>query len=191
MPDVGDDRKRGKIAFELGCSAAAITYGHPLGYLPTGFLAVMIFYLVSGSTLEEAISNTMLLLVERPEYEKSGLAAMIARAVRASIKDTPCPETIEWLGGSWVGDETLAISLYCAMVANGDFARCVRLTVNLSGDSDSTGAITGNILGALLGKGTIPAEWTENVEMCDVVESMALDMYAFGELYGRAICCYF
>ena len=191
LPDVGDDRNRGELAFELGCAVAAITHGHPLGYLPAGFLAVMIFYLVSGSTLEDAISSAMLLLVERPEYEKSSLAAMIARAVRASIKETPCPETIERLGGGWVGDEALAISLYCAMAAKGDFARGVRLAVNHSGDSDSTGAITGNILGALLGKGAIPAEWTENVEMCDVVESMALDIHAFGELYDRAICCYF
>ncbi len=95
----------------------------------------------------------MLILVERPEYERSALAAMIARAVRCSIKYSHCPETKEWLGGSWVGDEALAISLCCAMFTNGDFARGVRLAVNHSGDLDSIGAIVGNIQGAVLGGG--------------------------------------
>jgi len=182
LPDAGDDRTRGKMAFELGCAAAAITHGHPLGYLPAGFLAAMIFNLVSSSTIEEAISNAMLLLVERPEYEKSSLAAMIARAVRSSIKDKPCPETIERFGGGWVGDEALAISLYCAMAAKGDFVRGVRPAVNHSGDSDSTGAIVGNILGAMLGKGAIPGAWRERVEMREVIEGMGVDLL---EIYTR------
>ncbi len=131
-----------EMTFELGCAAAAITHGHPLGYLPAGFLAAQIFYLVSARTLEETISESMLVLVERPEYEKSCLAAMIARAVRSSINEKPCPETIERLGGGWVGEEALAISLYCVMVAKGDFGQGIRLAVNHSGDSYSTGAIT-------------------------------------------------
>ena len=175
LPDAGDDRKRGEMAFDLGCAAAATTYGHPLGYLPAGFLAALIFFLVSGRTLEESISESMLLLVERPEYEKSCLAAMIARAVRSSLEEKPCPETIERIGGGWVGDEALAISLYCAMAAKGDFGRGVRLAVNHSGDSDSTGAITGNIIGALLGKGAIPGEWFERVEMREVTKGMGVE----------------
>jgi len=142
LPDAGDDRKRGEMAFELGCAASAITHGHPLGYLPAGFLASLILYLVSARTLEESISESMLLLVERPEHEKSCLAAMIARAVRSSLEEKPCPETIERIGGGWVGEEALAISLYCAMAAKEDFPRGVCLGVNHSGDSDSTGAIT-------------------------------------------------
>lgn len=178
LPDAGDDRRRGELALELGCAAAAITHGHPLGYLPAGFLAALIFHLVSGRTLEESISESMLILVERPEYEKSCLAAMIARAVRSSLEEKPCPETIERIGGGWVGDEALAISLYCAMAAKGDFGRGVRLAVNHSGDSDSTGAITGNILGALLGKGKVSGEWVGEVEMRNFVEEMGEGLLA-------------
>ena len=178
LPDAGDDRKRGETAFELGCAAAAITHGHPLGYLPAGFLAAMIFFLVSGRTLEDSVSDSMPILVERPENERSTLAAMIARAVRAGIREKPCPETVERLGGGWVGDEALAISLYCAMAAKGDFVRGVRLAVNHSGDSDSTGAIVGNILGAMLGKGAIPGAWRERVEMREVIEGMGEELLA-------------
>ncbi len=173
LPDGGDDQKRGEMAFELGCAAAAITHGHPLGYLPAGFLASLIFSLVSERSLEESISESMLILVKRPEYEKSALAAMIARALQGSIQEKPCPKTIEELGGGWVGDEALAISLYCSMVAKGDFGQGVRLAVNHSGDSDSTGAIVGNILGALLGRTSIPGEWVAQVELREVIEEIA------------------
>lgn len=173
LPEIGHARLRSEFAFDLGCAAAAITHGHPLGYLPAGFQAAMIFFLVSGKSLEDSISESMLLLLERPEHEKSTLAAMIAQAVRYSMKEKPTPETVERLGGGWVGDEALAISIYWAMAACGDFKRGVRLAVNHSGDSDSTGAITGNILGALLGKGAVPGEWIKKLELRGVIEGLA------------------
>jgi ADP-ribosylglycohydrolase len=178
VPDGGDDRTRGELAFELGCAAAGITHGHQLGYLPAGFFASLVFFLVSGRTLEESISESMLILVERPECEKGVLASIIARAVRSCLQEKPCPETIERLGGGWVGDEALAISLHCAMAAKGNFARGVRLAVNHSGDSDSTGAIAGNILGALLGRGAIRGGWLEEVEMREVIEGMAVELFS-------------
>lgn len=106
---------------------------------------------------------------------------MIARAVRSSVKEEPCPETVERLGGGWVGDEALAISLYSTMAAKGDFARGVRLAVNHSGDSDSTGAISGNILGALLGKGLIPGEWLERVDLKEVIDVAGMRLLAVGD----------
>jgi ADP-ribosyl-[dinitrogen reductase] hydrolase len=81
-----------------------------------------------------------------------------------------------------VGDEALAISLYCAFAAEGDFARGVRLAVNHSGDSDSTGAIAGNILGAMLGKGAISVEWVERVELREVVEGIGEGLMAVGRV---------
>jgi hypothetical protein len=87
------------------------------------------------------------------------------------------PEVIESLGGGWVGEEALAIGLYCALVAGDDFARGVRLAVNHSGDSDSTGAITGNILGAVLGEQAIPRAWLNLLELHDVVCQMGEDLF--------------
>ncbi len=177
--DLGEE-ERAKAAFDLGCAAAAITHGHPLGYLPAGFLASIIFHLVSGRSLEEAVSGAMVILVERPEYEKSSLAAMVSQAIRQSRKGKQSPEAIERLGGGWVGDEALTISLYCAFAAEGDFARGVRLAVNHSGDSDSTGAITGNILGAMLGKGAVPKELLSKLELRDVIEGMGKTLQSVG-----------
>jgi ADP-ribosyl-[dinitrogen reductase] hydrolase len=178
LPGSMDERKRGAMAFDLGCDVAAITHGHPLGYLPAGYLAAVLFSLSSGRGLEDALSEAMMLLVERPEFEKSTLAAIIGQALRSSVRDEPVPETVERLGGGWVADEALSIALYCAVVAKDDLSLGLRLAVNHSGDSDSTGSITGNILGALLGKEAIPGAWLARVEMRELIEKMALDLFA-------------
>ncbi len=48
-----DDQK----AFCLGCRCAAITHGHPTGFLASGFLAALISRIVSGDTLIQGIET--------------------------------------------------------------------------------------------------------------------------------------
>jgi len=80
------------------------------------------------------------------------------------------------IGGGWIAEEALAIGIYCSLVANGAFPKGVLFAVNHSGDSDSTGAITGNILGALFGKKVIPSKWLENLELSEVIEEISGDL---------------
>ena len=47
--------------------------------------------------------------------------------------------------------------------------------VNHKGDSDSTGAVTGNILGALVGYTAIDSKWKE-LELLDVILEVADDL---------------
>ena len=49
--------------------------------------------------------------------------------------------------------------------------------VNHSGDSDSTGAIAGNIVGAQVGLSGIPAKYTENLELRDLITEVADDLW--------------
>ncbi|GAA3636819.1 hypothetical protein GCM10022267_24180 [Lentzea roselyniae] len=55
-----------------------------------------------------------------------------------------------------------------------DFPTAVRVAVNHSGDSDSTGSICGNILGARDGVAVIPESWLAVLELRDVAERLAL-----------------
>ena len=57
------------------------------------------------------------------------------------------------------------------------FEDAVISSVNHSGDSDSTGAICGNIVGCLHGRSAIPDYFTEKLELRDVIEEMAQDLY--------------
>lgn len=73
-------------------------------------------------------------------------------------------------------EEAIAIAIYCALKEKTDFRKALILSVNHDGDSDSTGAITGNILGAYLGLDAIPAEWVQRVEFADVIFQLADDL---------------
>jgi ADP-ribosylglycohydrolase len=77
-----------------------------------------------------------------------------------------------------VVEEALAISLYCALVAR-NFKDGVILAVNHNGDSDSTGSITGDLLGTMYGAKAIPQEWLVPLELRDAIVELAEDLYAF------------
>jgi ADP-ribosylglycohydrolase len=81
------------------------------------------------------------------------------------------------MGQGWVAEEALSISLYCALVAQSDFKTGILLAINHSGDSDSTGAITGNVLGALLGKTSIPPDWLARLELREEISKLADDIF--------------
>ena len=51
--------------------------------------------------------------------------------------------------------------------------------MNHDGDSDSTGAITGNLLGALYGVKRIPAAWLAPLELREVITALAEDLCHF------------
>ena len=162
-------------AFRIGCESAAITHGHPTGYLCSGFLAALISRMVSGESLVKAISDAKQILVGYPHHEESLWA--VERAVDLSRKQDGTAEAVETLGAGWVAEEALAIGLYCALVAGDDFRKGALLAVNHSGDSDSTGAIFGNIAGAGYGRGLIPNAWLDALELKNVIEEVAGDLF--------------
>lgn len=105
-----------------------------------------------------------------------GLRALIDKAEELAGNAAPDEENIRALGEGWVAEETLAISIYCALRYPGNFSKGVTATVNHSGDSDSTGAVTGNILGAWLGCGAIEKKWKRDLELRNIIFEMADDL---------------
>jgi len=94
-----------------------------------------------------------------------------------TIKDRDLePEDLEKLGGAWVAEEALAISLLCAICYEKNFEKGVITAVNHSGDSDSTGAKVGNMLGLINGLDTIPERWQKNLEASSIVLEIAGDL---------------
>lgn len=80
------------------------------------------------------------------------------------------------MGEGWVGDEAVAIAIFSAMRHIDSFEDCIVCAVNHDGDSDSTGAIAGNIIGAILGYSAIPACYLNNLEISPVLISAADDL---------------
>lgn len=162
-------------SFEVGDEAGWITHGHPSGHLAAGHLAQTIAAVVDGCSLGEALDAADAQLALRPDNEEVRRAVLRARELARAGESAA---SVEALGEGWVAEEALAISIYCALVAD-DFASGVTLAVNHSGDSDSTGAITGNVLGTLLGVDAIPGAWLDQLELRDVIDRLASDLHTF------------
>lgn len=146
--------------FIMGCRIAALTHGNPSGYLPAGFLAALLRDLFRGKPLQDAVVLGFQRIREVDGYIETYRAVHRAwrLAIHLQLDPKPVHELADQLGEGWTGHEALAIGLYCALVAK-DFRSGLRMAVNHSGDSDSTGAIAGNILGAVHGCRNLPGEW--------------------------------
>jgi len=175
MSPVGLAYDDAEKAFHFGCKLAAFTHGHPTGYLAAGTFAALISLIISGYPLTDAIEDSTLILKSDKHHEETLIA--IGTAVDMVGGNTPEPEVIEKIGAGWIAEEALAISLYCSLVAVDNFKKGVLLSVNHSGDSDSTGSITGNILGALYGYDVIPENWLSGLELKGLIEEFAGDLF--------------
>lgn len=161
--------------FALGCETAALTHGHITGQLAAGALALIVHLLLESHSLDDAIAATLDRLSTETGNEETTTA--IRRAVALAESDVaPIAETVEHLGGGWIAEEAIAIALFCALVAKDDFAYGVGLAVNHTGDSDSTGAIAGNLLGAKLGTDAIPSRWLDQLDLREVIQTVAEDL---------------
>ncbi len=85
-------------------------------------------------------------------------------------------DNIKRIGEGWVAEETLGIAIYCSLKYEHDFSKGIIAAVNHDGDSDSTGAVTGNILGAINGFSSIDNRWIENLELLDILMEMSFDL---------------
>ncbi len=165
---------------KIGAEVAAITHGHPLGYIPAAALVHIIARCVTTDwSLEEIIDDAITTTVELYKDKKhiDEFEAIMKKAITLAHKDTDDLEAISELGQGWVAEETLAIAVYCAIKYQNDFTKAVTVSVNHDGDSDSTGAVTGNILGAYLGFESIPAKYIEPLELKEVIEEISVDLF--------------
>ena len=161
--------------FSTAVEAAAITHGHPSGYLAAGAFAVVIARLGAGDDLRAAIAVATHALDAHARAGETIRAVELALTLAETAPATP--ETVERLGGGWVAEEALAIGLYCALVAP-DVRAGLLLAVNHSGDSDSTGSITGNLLGTHLGIDALPRDLLDGLAERDLVGTVADDLTA-------------
>jgi ADP-ribosylglycohydrolase len=171
---------KNKDAFKAGCDISAITHGHPSGYLSAGFLASVIADIANGLSLLQSIRNALAILKEWNDYEETNRAVEKAINLFQQTKDRRMDvsaEEVEQLGSGWVAEEALSISLYTSLIHENDFKRGVILAINHSGDSDSTGSITGNILGLINGYDRIPLRWKERLRGEEIVRQMAEDLF--------------
>jgi ADP-ribosylglycohydrolase/protein-tyrosine phosphatase len=166
-------------AFELARDAAALTHGHPSGYLSAAYFASVSHDVARGIELADAMDLAAGLLTGEQGHEE--MVAVLESVRKAAKAGQPDPATIEQVGGGWVGEEALGIGLLCALTAEGSpsgIADALWRAVAHGGDSDSTGSIAGNLLGTMYGIEQLPDDWLAEIELRDVIDRVAMDLYA-------------
>ena len=170
--------KTARIAGEV----AELTHQHLLSTYSSAALAVIIQLCLEADKVDsktfKSIVNKMLTCIAQvyesdapsmPDFRK-----IIEKAIRLEDNLLRDWELIEnELGGGWVAEETLAIAIFSVLRHIDDFNGCMISAVNHGGDSDSTGAVAGNIIGAILGYDTIPDKFKDTIQLKDLLLSTA------------------
>ena len=180
---------------DIAAGAARITHRHPLGFMPSAVLNDILMQILSGKVsgtdgLEDAVkiaSRRLSQVTSEEDDDKTygelwpkhvtRMQEILDQALRLAHTDIPDHEAIESIGGGWTGHEALAIAVYSAVKHADSFEDAIISAVNHSGDSDSTGAVSGNIVGCLLGYDAIPDCYKERLELRNVIEEIAQDLY--------------
>ena len=173
---------------------ARITHRHPLGFIPSAVLNDILMQILAGKVngrnelccaVNKAAERLPSVISEDDDGKTYGelwpkhvarQQEILRQAFDLAQTKIPDHEAIETIGGGWTGHEALAIAVYSAIKHADSFEDAIISCVNHSGDSDSTGAVCGNIIGAMLGRSAIPAYYTDQLELLDVIEEIAEDL---------------
>lgn len=159
-------------AYCVGKMSALITHHHLDGFIPAGALARIISQIIfQDMTLFEAQADT-LQFIKKEEPDCNTVDLWDDMVKRYNNNKQFEYHNLEMLGQGWSGDEALVMSIYCALTEQ-DFIQAIINSVNHSGDSDSTGSITGQILGAAYGEDILPLKWVENLELNGIISEQA------------------
>ena len=181
---------------EAGAEVAAVTHKHPLAFLPSAMLTHLIYRVIRmeeneiKANIADIALETINVLdnIYKGEYEedKRFLATLTRKAVKLATNSKSDAENIRMLGEGWTGDEAWAIALYCVVRHIGSIEDAIIAAVNHDGDSDSTGAVCGNIMGAIYGYEAMKhkrlfcqqgKELEKTLELSNIILTLADDLY--------------
>jgi len=160
-----DPEKLKKVAHASGIC----THGHQTGDAACIGSAYLVKLALDGIEPEEMIPALL--------NFTSGISDEFDNAV---LKVNECiywndeEKALEYLGKGWIGEEAVALALYCFLKYPDDYNKAVLRGANTDGDSDSIACIAGAISGAFLGMKAIPQEWVKNIEKTEYLNDLSV-----------------
>ncbi len=153
---------------------SALTHGHQMSHIASAALVSLLRYISEGETLCDSVSlmRQDIKRIFMGSLEVKVFDDLLQQAIFASEKDFDDMEIISRLGEGWVAEETLAIALYCSLKYSNDLKKALRVAVLHDGDSDSTGSVTGQMLGTLLGAKKLPQEEIKRLDLLEPLMKM-------------------
>ncbi len=112
----------------------------------------MIYFMLNENlNIEDSLNKVMNQYIEKfniyDEEINRYFIDIINKAIDLSKKNISDVDAIASLREGWVAEETFAIAIYSCLKHKDSFEDAIICSVNHDGDSDSTGAVTGNIMG--------------------------------------------
>ncbi|WP_199776677.1 ADP-ribosylglycohydrolase family protein [Nocardiopsis sp. SBT366] len=172
-------------AFELATEVAALTHGHRTAHLAAGVFASTVWGLVRGGEIADSLARARELLEGRVGHGEVSRA--LDAAVAKAHSGVPTARDLAELGDGWTSEEALAVAVCVALRAEDLAAQggapntagigqsALRSAVNHSGDSDTLGALCGNLVGARYGVHAFPGHWQSQLEVRERVIGLAAD----------------
>ena len=145
------------------------THGHSTAWFAAAAWAEIIYLVLCGEDLRTA-ANTVTF-----EYRALCNETYEALSLALSARQNAAPETIEMLGEGWVAEEALAMALYACLCAE-SFEHCLQIAITHSGDSDSVGAIAGNLLGLMFPDEVFRSPFFAELRGKDIISTISRDL---------------
>jgi ADP-ribosyl-[dinitrogen reductase] hydrolase len=156
-------------AIELAAASARTTHGHPAAIDATRYLAALTLAALRGIGREEALAGegpaAVLGLLD-------GLHPEVRTVAEGSFRQKQPPS----IRGGGYAVHALEAALW-ALHTTDSFEEGALAAVNLGDDADTTGAIYGQLAGAVYGIDAIPADWREVIAMGDEILALADALY--------------
>lgn len=158
----------GYSAIEAGCGLTSMsTHAHQRCYDACRLLGGIIARFINGYSKERVIGA----FVGREDFEDPEIAAL---ADLRWLSDADYAR----LSGSGYVVATLRSAIYCALKAE-TFEEALQLAVNLGEDTDTVGAVTGQIAGARWGYSGIPSRWITGLARKDMIDGAIASIQEF------------
>ncbi len=164
----------------LSAKSGAVTHGHELGNIPCMLEGILLNILLhEETTFEKALGKALDIFRKESvifsSHNVKYFSEMTDKAIALAAKNLSDPVAIKEIGEGWVAEEAFCIALYACLKYSDNLTDALIASVNHDGDSDSTGAVTGNILGAYLGENAI-SEHFLNVELREQITELSDDL---------------
>ncbi|MBW2986716.1 ADP-ribosylglycohydrolase family protein [Candidatus Woesearchaeota archaeon] len=158
---------------EVAHYSSKCTHAHP-----TGIAAGIATAYLTALALKDIDHNAWIdNLLEFPSLKENEEFTDKIRQVKQVLPYEDHFQALKELGDGWVGEQAVALALYCVLKNPQDYEKTVLMGANTNGDSDSIACIAGAISGAYNGIESIPERWIEKVENTQYLREIAEALY--------------
>ena len=153
---------------QVARASGICTHGHPAADAACIGVAYLVKLALDGIQPESMIPD-LLSFTEGISDEWDEAILKVERCLDWEDEE----KALSFLGEGWVGEEAVALALYCFLKYPDSYEKVVIRGANTNGDSDSIACIGGSISGAYLGVETIPDGWLSRIEKSQYLGDLA------------------